>query len=104
MNEVEKAIKTISDIYSAYLSSETDTVNLMPYDEALQEVDTVLEQALQTQAERDKMRCENCKYFFCESAVDRYFHCNNFHGLKNIDVIENKTFCSYFEPKENENE
>lgn len=54
-------------------------------------------------AESTAEKCKNCKYFFCESAVDRYFHCNNIHGLKNVDVVENETFCSYFEPKENEN-
>lgn len=58
MNEIEKAIKTISDIYSAYLYSETDTVNLRPYDEDLQEVHTVLEQALCKKQENDRLKAE----------------------------------------------
>ncbi|MEG0839584.1 MAG: hypothetical protein RSF33_07260 [Hydrogenoanaerobacterium sp.] len=59
-------------------------------------------QALEEKAERDKMRCENCKYFYCHSAVDRLFHCRHMQGLKCINVVEDTPFCSYFEPKESE--
>lgn len=44
--------------------------------------------------------CEKCKYFYCFSAVDRMFSCKHHHGLRNINVVDNKPYCSYFEELE----
>lgn len=43
MERLDKAINTISDIYTEYLLSETDIVDIRTYDEALQDVHTLMQ-------------------------------------------------------------
>ena len=47
------------------------------------------------------VRCKDCKYLYCLSAVDRRFYCRHWpKGLEGINVIEENPFCSYGERRE----
>ena len=47
------------------------------------------------------VRCKDCKYLYCFSAIDRQFYCRHFpHGLSGINIIEDNPYCSYGERKE----
>lgn len=49
------------------------------------------------------VRCKDCKYLYCCSAVDRRFYCRHWpKGLEGINVIEDNPFCSYGERKDGE--
>lgn len=46
------------------------------------------------------VRCKDCKYFYCFSAIDRLFYCRHTpKGLQGINIIEDNPFCSYGERK-----
>lgn len=48
------------------------------------------------------VRCKDCKYLYCLSAIDRRFYCRHYpHGLEGINIIEDNPYCSYGERKEN---
>lgn len=50
------------------------------------------------------VRCKDCKYLYCLSAIDRQFYCRHHpQGLRGINIIEDNPYCSYGERKE-ENE
>ena len=46
------------------------------------------------------VRCKDCKYLYCLSAVDRRFYCKRSNGLTGINIVEDNPFCSYGELKE----
>ena len=47
------------------------------------------------------VRCKDCKYLHCHSAIDRLFFCQNIHGIRGaLNPIEENPFCSYGERKE----
>lgn len=47
------------------------------------------------------VRCKDCKYLHCHSAVDRMFFCNNPKGLKGMpNIVEENPFCPYGERRE----
>ena len=47
------------------------------------------------------VRCKDCKYLYCLSAIDRQFYCRHFpKGLTGINIIEDNPYCSYGERKE----
>lgn len=44
------------------------------------------------------VRCRDCKYLYCFSAIDRQFYCKHFpKGLQGINIVEENPFCSYGE-------
>lgn len=44
------------------------------------------------------VRCKDCKYLYCASAIDRMFYCRHHpHGLSGINIVEENPFCSYGE-------
>jgi len=46
------------------------------------------------------VRCKDCKYLYCFSAIDRQFYCKHFpKGLQGINIVEENPFCSYGERK-----
>ena len=46
------------------------------------------------------VRCKDCKYLYCLSAVDRQFYCRHFpKGLTGINIVEDNPYCSYGERK-----
>jgi hypothetical protein len=50
------------------------------------------------------VRCKDCKYLYCLSAIDRQFNCRHYpQGLHGINIIEDNPYCSYGERRE-ENE
>jgi hypothetical protein len=47
------------------------------------------------------VRCKDCKYLYCLSAIDRRFYCRHYpRGLEGINIVEENPFCSYGERKE----
>ena len=47
------------------------------------------------------VRCKDCKYLYCLSAVDRRFYCRHHpHGLQGINIVEDNPYCSYGERKD----
>ncbi len=47
------------------------------------------------------VRCKDCKYLYCLSAIDRRFYCRHHpHGLEGINIIEDNPYCSYGERRE----
>lgn len=47
------------------------------------------------------VRCRDCKYLYCFSAIDRQFYCKHFpKGLQGINIVEENPFCSYGERRE----
>ena len=47
------------------------------------------------------VRCKDCKYLYCFSAIDRQFYCKHFpKGLQGINIVEENPFCSYGERKD----
>lgn len=47
------------------------------------------------------VRCKDCKYLYCLSAIDRRFYCRHTpHGLQGINIIEDNPYCSYGERRE----
>jgi len=49
------------------------------------------------------VRCKDCKYFYCCSAVDRRFYCEHQSGLKHVEAVEKDSYCSYGMRKEDKN-
>ena len=46
------------------------------------------------------VRCKDCKYLYCFSAIDRQFYCKHYpKGLQGINIVEENPFCSYGERK-----
>lgn len=46
------------------------------------------------------VRCKECKYLYCFSAIDRQFYCKHSpKGLQGINIVEENPFCSYGERK-----
>jgi hypothetical protein len=46
------------------------------------------------------VRCKDCKYLYCFSAIDRQFYCKHFpKGLQGINIVEENPYCSYGERK-----
>ncbi len=44
------------------------------------------------------VRCRECKYLYCLSAIDRRFYCKHYpQGLSGINIVEDNPFCSYGE-------
>lgn len=79
----------------------------------LKEIETAFDsaiQALQAQAERDKMRCENCiwhekeKYFLDDEipiSEQTCFTCTFYGDDVPVGIpVEESHYCSHFEPKE----
>lgn len=51
------------------------------------------------------VRCKDCKYLYCLSAVDRQFYCRHYpQGLKGINIVEDNPYCSYGERSDEKNE
>lgn len=47
------------------------------------------------------VRCRDCKYLYCFSAIDRQFYCKHYpKGLQGINIVEENPFCSYGERKD----
>lgn len=47
------------------------------------------------------VRCKDCKYLYCLSAVDRRFYCRHHpDGLRGINIVEDNPYCSYGERRE----
>ena len=47
------------------------------------------------------VRCKDCKYLYCLSAIDRRFYCKHHpQGLSGINIVEDNPFCSYGERSE----
>lgn len=47
------------------------------------------------------IRCKDCKYLYCLSAIDRQFYCRHFpKGLTGINIVEDNPYCSYGERRE----
>ena len=47
------------------------------------------------------VRCKDCKYLYCLSAIDRRFYCRHYpQGLHGINIIEDNPYCSYGERRE----
>lgn len=87
MFDIEKAIE-IGRKYSGYAGEIKDFV-----DAALI--------ALQEKTERDKMRCENCKYISKDEFLSCGYHvCENSNGIAHMSTLCRLNFCSDFEPKE----
>lgn len=88
MNEVEKAIAELESHAGRALKTAlcVETAGLAV-------------EALQEKTKRDKMRCGNCKSIRFN---DNFHWCGCSAGLDGNRKVTD--FCSYFEPKENENE
>lgn len=56
-------------------------------------------EAMEYRAEREHMRCENCKYFVIHKQ-NSDMTCKNMLGFV---FVKPNDFCSEFKPKENEN-
>ena len=47
------------------------------------------------------VRCRDCKYLYCFSAIDRLFYCKHSpKGLQGINIVEENPFCSYGERRD----
>lgn len=79
MNEIERAIKYFNGYGSPY--------------------DNLVIKALEEKAERENMRCENCKQCLANK-VELY--CGLVYDCLENGEVESTDFCSDFEPKDKE--
>lgn len=95
MERLDKAINTISDIYTEYLLSETDIVDIRTYDEALQDVHTLMQLYKDTgltPEEIEQLKDElNHAYDKSNTAVKGYYELKQSYEQlqkENADLIE----------------
>ncbi len=75
-----------------------------PIEEALAEQMAVVLEEIDNAPTDDVVevvRCKDCKYLYCFSAIDRRFYCRHYpHGLEGINIVEDNPYCSYGERRE----
>lgn len=78
-------------VMSLYFNSNRNALNvkrIIEVDDSVPNVATVCDMV-------EVVRCKDCKFLYCFSAVDREFYCRNHKGMKGIlNIVEEEPFCS----------